>query len=57
MKRVYVYLIFAHLIFAAKATGEKFLTVKISQSTVLVLLYVRHFHLLMAYESMAAQLP
>ena len=57
MKRVYVYLIFARLIFAAKATGERFLTVKIFRSTVLVLLYVRNFHLLMAYESMAAQLP
>ena len=35
MKRVYVYLIFARLIFATQATGKKFLTPKISRSTVL----------------------
>ena len=34
MWRVYVYFIFMHLIFAALATGEKYLTAKISQSQV-----------------------
>ena len=36
MKRVYVYLIFACLIFAAQATVKNFLTAKISQSTVCI---------------------
>ena len=34
MKRVYLYLIFASLIFTAQATGKNLLTAKISQSTV-----------------------
>ena len=35
MKHVYVYLIFTRLIFAAQTSGENFLTVKISPSTVM----------------------